>query len=66
MAGFYPETRGARPVLAFDVVDNGGFRPGEKRGNDQADALAASRGGECENVFGTIVAEIVEVVSWQD
>ena len=47
------------PVLTLDVVNDGGAWPGQKRGHDEADALAGSGGRETENVLGTVVTEIV-------
>ena len=34
------EARGQRPVLALDVMNDGRARPGQKRGDDKADAFA--------------------------
>ena len=52
---------GERPVLALDVVDDGGARPGQQRGDDEADALAGPRGGEAEHMLRTVMAEIVAI-----
>ena len=56
MAG--AEAGGEGPVLALDVVDDGGARPGQQRGHDEADALAGTRGREAQNVLGAVMAEI--------
>ena len=52
---------GQRPVLALDVVDDGRARPGQQRGDDEADALAGPRGREAEHMLRTVVAEIVAI-----
>src|ERR1700719_3987284 len=36
------ETGGELPVLALDVMDNGGTRPGQERRNDKTYALAGA------------------------
>ena len=47
------------PVLALDVVDHGGIRPGEERRHNEADALARAGRGKGHDVLGAIVAEVV-------
>ena len=51
------------PVLALDVIDHGRFRPGQQRRNDQADTFAGTRRRERENMFGTVVPQIVKVLA---
>ena len=55
------ETGGERPVLALDVMDDGGARPGQQRGDDEAHALAGPSGGEAEHMLRTIMAEILAI-----
>ena len=55
------EAGGERPVLALDVVDDGGARPGQQRGDDEAHALAGPRGSEAEHMLRTIMAEILAI-----
>ena len=50
---------GQLPVLALDVVNDGGAWPGQQRRNDQADALAGTRRREGHHMLGTVVAQIV-------
>src|SRR4029434_4580808 len=52
-----------RPVLALDVVDHGRFRPGEQGRDDQADALTGASRRKRQDVFRTIVPEIVEAAA---
>ena len=54
------EAGGLGPVLALDVVDHRALLPREQCRDDQADAFAAARGREGENVLGAVVAEVVE------
>ena len=54
-----PPARGQLPVLALDVVDDGGPRPGEQRRDDQADAFAGPGGREAQHVLRSIMAQIV-------
>jgi hypothetical protein len=49
---------GQLPVLALDVVDDGGPRPAEQRRYDEAHALAAPGRGERHDVLGAVMAEI--------
>ena len=53
---------GQLPVLALDVVDDGGAGPGQQGGQDQADALAGP--GRChrQHMLGTVVAQIAAAV----
>jgi len=53
---------GEVPVLALDVVDDGGAKPGQQRRNDQAHALAGARGCEGQSVFGTFVAQVLALM----
>ena len=53
------EARGQRPVLALDVMNDGRARPGQKRGDNKADAFARSGGRETENMLRSVVAQIV-------
>src|SRR5260370_33630498 len=50
------------PVLTFDVVDHGTLTPGKQRRDDQADAFAGTRRRKRENVFGSVVAQVVQAV----
>ena len=49
---------GELPVLALDVVDDGGAGPGQQRRHHQADALAGARRRHGEDVLGAVVAQI--------
>src|ERR1019366_8860328 len=51
MTGLSPKTGGLGPVLAFDVVDDSGFRPRQESRNHQADAFAAAGRGESQDMF---------------
>ncbi len=51
---------GQLPVLALDVVDDRGARPGEQGRDDQADALAGPGRRETQNMFRAIMAQIVD------
>src|ERR1700730_17807015 len=53
-----PPARGQPPVLALDVVDDCGTGPGEQSRDDQADALAAPRWGEGQDVLRPVMAQI--------
>ena len=53
------EARGQRPVLALDVMNDGRAGPGQKRGDDKADAFARSGGRETENMLRSVVTQIV-------
>ena len=57
-----PEAGRFRPVLSFDVIDDRRFLPGKEGRNHQADAFAAARRREGENMFRPIVAQIVKVI----
>ena len=46
------------PVLALDVMDDGGARPGQQRRHDQANALARSCWREAQDMLRPMVAEI--------
>ena len=49
---------GQAPILALDVMDDRGARPGQQRRHDQADALARSRRREAQHMLRAMVAEI--------
>ena len=49
---------GQGPVLSLDVVNDGAFRPGEQRRNNEADAFARPGGGEAKHMLGSVVAKI--------
>ena len=63
MALLAAKPRRLRPVLTFDVIDHGALFPSQQRRDHQADAFAAPRWREGENVFGTVVAEVIQSVS---
>ena len=52
------EAGGELPVLTFDIVNDGGARPGQQRRHHEADALAGTGRGEAEHMLGSVVAEI--------
>ena len=54
------------PVLALDVVHDGAAGPGEQRRHDEANALAASRGREAQDVLRPVVAKVVPVEPTED
>src|ERR1700730_13261923 len=54
-----PPARGQPPILALDVVDDRGAGPGEQSRDDQADALAAPRWGEGQDMLRPVMAQIV-------
>src|SRR5467141_701943 len=49
------ETRGLSPILPFNVVDHGAFRPREKCRNDDTNAFAAPCGSKRKDVFRAVV-----------
>jgi len=53
---------GDLPVLALDVVDNGGRRPGKKCGHNEADALAGARRCEGQDMFRAFVPQVLAVM----
>ena len=53
------ETGCKLPVFALDIVNDCRSRPGQKRWNDEPDALAGTRGCKSQYMFRTIVPEIV-------
>src|SRR5471032_2411783 len=57
------ETGRFRPVLTLDVIDHSTLFPRQQRRNHQADAFATACWREGENVFGTVMAEIVQPMS---
>ena len=46
------------PVLAFDVVDDGRMRPGQKRRNDKTDAFARARRREAHDMLRPVMPKI--------
>ena len=42
------------PVLTLDVVDDGGRRPAQQRGHDQADAFAARHASPAELIAALV------------
>ena len=59
------EAGGELPVLALDVVNNRRARPGQQRGHNEANTLAASGGREAQNMFRPIMAQISVLVASQ-
>ena len=53
------EAGGELPVLALDVVDDGRARPGQQRGDHEADALAGTGWRKAQHMLRPVVAEIV-------
>ncbi len=53
---------GDLPVLALDVVDDGGCRPGQQRRHHQAHTLARARGRKGQDVFRPFVPQVVAVM----
>ena len=49
---------GELPVLALDVVDDGGPGPAQQRRHHQAHALAGARRRHGEDVLGAVVAQV--------
>ena len=49
---------GERPQLAFEVGDNGGLRPGQQRGDYEANALARPGRGERQDVLLAVVTQV--------
>src|SRR3546814_2721530 len=47
------------PVLALDVVDDGGTGPGQQRRDHEANALARARRREGHDVLRAIMAQVV-------
>src|SRR5208283_2523938 len=47
------------PVLALDVMDDGGAWPGEQRRNDKSDALAGTGWRETEHMLRPFVTQII-------
>src|ERR1022692_3127335 len=64
MPGLSPKTGGLGPVLAFDVVDDSGFRPRQESRNHQADAFAAAGRGESQDMFGAVVPQVVQTLAF--
>ena len=63
MALLAAKTRCLRPVLTLDVIDHSALFPSQQRGDHKTNAFAAPRWREGENVFGTIVTEVIQSVS---
>ena len=59
-------TGGQVPVLALDVVDDGGAGPRKQRGHHQADTLAGAGRREGHHMLGTFVAQVVAVLAAQE
>ncbi|MCY1364078.1 hypothetical protein D9M69_508680 [compost metagenome] len=53
---------GDLPVLAFDVVDDGGRRPGQQRRHHQAHTFARARGREGQDVLRAFVTQVLAIV----
>ncbi len=49
---------GDLPVLALDVVDNGGRRPAQQRWHHEADAFSRARRREGQDVFRAFMAKV--------
>src|SRR5690242_18129979 len=62
VAGLVAEARGLSPVLSFDVVNNRAFRPRKQGRNHKPGSFAAASWGKGENVFGTVVFQVVQVL----
>src|SRR5665213_1825409 len=54
-----PPSCGQGPILALYVMDDGRTRPGQKRRDNKANALAAARGCEAQHMFRAIMAKIM-------
>src|SRR5260370_26446296 len=63
MALVAAKSRCLRPILTFDVIDHGALFPSQERRDYQTDALAAARGREGENVFRSVVTEVIQSAS---
>ena len=53
------------PVLALDVVDDRRAGPGQQRGDDEADALAAPGRREAQDMFRSVVAQVAALITTQ-
>ena len=62
MTVFVAKPRRFGPVFAFYVVDDRALAPGQQSWYDQTDALATARGRECQNVFGPVMAKVVQSI----
>src|SRR5690348_10178738 len=62
MSSLIAEARGLSPVLAFDVINNRAFRPRKQGRNHKPGSFAAASWGKGENVFGTVVFQVVQVL----
>ena len=56
---FRARTRGQRPVIAHDVMDDAASRPGQQRGDDETNALPRSRRRIAMHMLGAVMAQIV-------
>src|SRR6266436_9963429 len=59
-------TGGQLKVLALDVVDDRGARPGQQGRNDQTDALARTCRGKAKDMLGTVVPDIAAIKAAED
>ena len=57
---------GQVPVLALDVVDDGGAGPGEQGGHDQTDTLAGAGRREGHHMLGAFVAQVVAILAAEE
>src|SRR3546814_14103149 len=53
---------GNLPVLALDVVDNGGRVPAQERRNDKTHAFARARGREGQDMLWPFVAQVLAIM----
>ncbi len=51
------------PVLALDVVDDRGRRPGEQRRHDEPHAFAGARRRKGHDVFRPVVAQVIAAMA---
>src|SRR3546814_939578 len=58
-----PPSRRQRPVLPLDVVDNDAAGPGQQRGNDKPNALAAPCRGKGHDMLRPVMAQILAAVA---
>src|SRR3546814_17323811 len=50
------------PVLALDVVDDGGREPAQERRNDKTHAFARARGREGQDMLWPFVAQVLAIM----
>src|SRR3546814_6697647 len=53
---------GDLPVLALDVVDDGGRGPAQERRNDKTHAFARARGREGQDMLWPFVAQVLAIM----